>query len=866
MRGRCSILAFVLLLASLPGASFGRAGGGCLEEGTLVATPGGSVPIEQLKAGDQVIAWCDGVLVPARVEASLRTNPADYVELRVDGQRLHLTADHPVAVAPGVFKMASALGAGDSVLKRQGDRLRSVPLSGIARIPATRPAYNLLVGTAGTYLAADVLVHNKGCFLPDTPILRADGSQTTICNVRPGDSIRTCTPEGEAIDATVYEVLTHEVDEYLIVSTDRLSLRVTAEHPFYVGQGTFKTLQALRVGERIFAFDGRQLAAQPITGIERVAQRTRVYNLQTDWPHTFIAGSILVHNKGGGCFPAGALVATPEGTAPIEQLRLGQQVLAVDERGRTVFTAVEAVFVQECPVLTVQTDHGVLHTTAEHPMLLAAGNFAEAGTLRLLDRVLFRQAGSLRPALVRGLHAGGQGQTVYNLRVGSPHTFIVDGFVVHNKGGGGFHGSGYRGHGRSGSSTRTSAEDSIVVIAVGAFLLLMLGAWAFVIWKAARRSDSSSGLDRIISNRLVTAKSQPTEALLRSLAQKDREVNPDALRETVQSLFLDMQRCWQQRNYQPLVQRLMPDLWAEHHALLANMLRQHETNVMDSPSVEGVDFVHLRYTHDPEQRQFTILITARAADYYVDDRTGRFLRGSRSRELFQEFYTFQFHRGRWLLREIEQTRESDALKQANEVEGLTPQQVVAVAGTAPVLGGDGPSEAAIGDRASRLQRTLRRLQTTDPLWNPDQMTQRARQVFVRLILATDDPNRTPLPAADLFPQVLQSFRQKLTDRQSRGTMVDHHNLCIRKVEPILARNYRNDDDDEFTVRIVAHAQRIVRRNGQIISQDPDVTPFTEYWTFGRLDGVWKLKGVLPELQGRSAASQPNIDEEAAVHA
>ena len=31
-----------------------------------------------------------------------------------------------------------------------------------------------------------------------------------------------------------------------------------------------------------------------------------------------------------------------------------------------------------------------------------------------------------------------------------------------------------------------------------------------------------------------------------------------------------------------------------------------------------------------------------------------------------------------------------------------------------------------------------------------------------------------------------------------------------------------------------------------------VTPFEEYWTFGRLDGQWKLKEVLPPGRGEKA--------------
>ena len=91
---------------------------------------------------------------------------------------------------------------------------------------------------------------------------------------------------------------------------------MTREHPFYVGQGTFKTLEALKVDDTILAWDGESLSPQRILSMEIVREQTPVFNLQTDRPNTFLAGSLAVHNKGGGCFPAGTRVATPRGRWP----------------------------------------------------------------------------------------------------------------------------------------------------------------------------------------------------------------------------------------------------------------------------------------------------------------------------------------------------------------------------------------------------------------------------------------------------------------------------------------------------------------------------------------------------------------------
>ncbi len=97
--------------------------------------------------------------------------------------------------------------------------------------------------------------------------------------------------------------------------------------------------------------------------------------------------------------------------------------------------------------------------------------------------------------------------------------------------------------------------------------------------------------------------------------------------------------------------------------------------------------------------------------------------------------------------------------------------------------------------------------------------------------------------------------------RASGVRYEFRNLCVRKVELILVRNFSDDARDEFTVRISVHAQRGVLRGGVMVRQDPDVTPFTQFWTFGRLDQAWRLKELLPDARGEEALRAENLDED-----
>ena len=677
-----------------------RGGGGCFEAGTPVLTPHGNIPIEQLRIGDEVTG--------GRVEAVYRVEPVEYLVLPGG---IHVTSEHPFQTAPGVFRTAERM------------------FPGAPRLPADKPAYNLLVSPGGTYVAGGYRVHNKGCFLPDTPILRADHSAVAIREVRPGEQLLAFDLEGRVVVTTVRNIITHQVEEYLIVRTPHVTLRVTREHPFYVGDGTFKTLEALHVGEAVFAFDGTGLSAQPITGIEPVRAPTTVYNLQTDAPNTYFACGIAVHNKGGGGGGGG---------------------------------------------------HG--------------GGFGGGG-------------------FGRGMHTGATGNE-------NPGLGAI-----------------------------------MVVVLVVAFIFILKGV-------AVKDED----LDFCYKRNVINGKAIKTRKLLEFIARVDDAFAPPALEKRVRETFVTLQKCWQARNYTEMRPLLLPPLYADHCAQLNGLCRNHEINVINQLQVEQVDLVNVRYTNAENQREFTALITAKATDYYIDDRTRAFLRGDKAPAQFQEFWTFQRQDGQWLLREIEQSRESDALKEENFFEQFTDQGVSRVYAEAAAGQGEaGPwLDKQTELKATRIERLLNFLVQTDKLWDRGAMLLRARQTFLNVMLARQGGVPAAVPEDGLFPATATDLRQQIAREKEQGLVSEYRNLCVRKVELVHVRNCADNSRDEFTVRISAHAQNIVSRNGVMVRQDEYVQPFAEYWTFGRHGGQWKLKEVLPETTGKRLAAAENVDEDSSA--
>ena len=62
------------------------------------------------------------------------------------------------------------------------------------------------------------------------------------------------------------------------------------------------------------------------------------------------------------------------------------------------------------------------------------------------------------------------------------------------------------------------------------------------------------------------------------------------------------------------------------------------------------------------------------------------------------------------------------------------------------------------------------------------------------------------------------------------------------------------------MRISAHAKDS-EQGGQVVNRDRYVTPFEDFWSFGRSETLWKLKEVLPAAQGRKLMTMENVDED-----
>src|SRR5207248_2192124 len=145
------------------------------------------------------------------------------------------------------------------------------------------------------------------------------------------------------------------------------------------------------------------------------------------------------------------------------------------------------------------------------------------------------------------------------------------------------------------------------------------------------------------------------------------------------------------------------------------------------------------------------------------------------------------HGGTFLLREIEQTRESTALKDENFVEFLTNQQLhdsygEALAGQRGEAGPWVEGEAEV--RGTKVHRMLNFLVETDKVWNEKAMKDTARTATIALYTALEAGDTAGL--ADLaHPEEIAAVQAEVERSRAGGRQVQYRNLAVRKVEIVL---------------------------------------------------------------------------------
>jgi len=134
------------------------------------------------------------------------------------------------------------------------------------------------------------------CFAAGTLVVMADGSLKPIETIAAGDKVKSYDfTSGRELDSAVSKTINRSVSGYFKLN----GLKVTGEHPFAFGNGEWKKVKELKIGDRVKGRGADKFVA--IYAHEEVIETIEVYNISVEGVKNYFVfdgkSYYLVHNK-----------------------------------------------------------------------------------------------------------------------------------------------------------------------------------------------------------------------------------------------------------------------------------------------------------------------------------------------------------------------------------------------------------------------------------------------------------------------------------------------------------------------------------------------------------------------------------------
>ncbi|MDA1231460.1 MAG: 3-dehydroquinate synthase, partial [Planctomycetota bacterium] len=136
---------------------------------------------------------------------------------------------------------------------------------------------------------------HPGCFPAGTQIQSPTGTRA-VDSLRSGDVVTTVRADGtsgQGIVASVFVTMNRLIE----VRTEESTLTTTETQPLALAEGGLLAAGELKLGDRIYMWDGRERRAVVVRSVNPTGQDARVFNLILGEPVLFIANGFLARSK-----------------------------------------------------------------------------------------------------------------------------------------------------------------------------------------------------------------------------------------------------------------------------------------------------------------------------------------------------------------------------------------------------------------------------------------------------------------------------------------------------------------------------------------------------------------------------------------
>jgi hypothetical protein len=134
---------------------------GCFPHGTLVLTPAGPRAIENVKAGDEVVAFLPSGERSTRQVQSVFVTKNRLWRVTTEAGALLTTETQPLSLAAGQFRAAGELAPGDTILRYEEGAGVPTNVLGVTQTERIEQVINLVLGDREAFVAGGYLARSK---------------------------------------------------------------------------------------------------------------------------------------------------------------------------------------------------------------------------------------------------------------------------------------------------------------------------------------------------------------------------------------------------------------------------------------------------------------------------------------------------------------------------------------------------------------------------------------------------------------------------------------------------------------------------------------------------------------------------------
>ena len=144
-------------------------------------------------------------------------------------------------------------------------------------------------------------------------------------------------------------------------------------------------------------------------------------------------------------------------------------------------------------------------------------------------------------------------------------------------------------------------------------------------------------------------------------------------------------------------------------------------------------------------------------------------------------------------------------------------------------------------KINSINKLLKTISLKELGWNPLKIEKYVRKNFLDIQRAWGDNDLVRLNET-IHPDLYPSWSDQINEFKSNGQRNAMDKIRVRGIKFIDIKNFKDDEKDEFTVEIKAHARdRTIDSSGKTIKSI--TSNFSEFWTFEREGEEWLLREV-----------------------